>query len=54
MDDINNPDFTLFYSLKKLNYHVNPVLEYDMDKENDSWYFKEYTKAYHYDLLTKM
>ncbi len=51
MDDINNKHFTLFYSLKNLNYHVNPILEYDLRKnggtEPNSWYFKENTTAFY-------
>ena len=53
--DINNKKFSLHYSLKNINYHVNPILEYNIDdaegnKEN-SWYFKENTKAFFMDLM---
>ena len=51
ISDINNRSFSLYYSLKNLNYHVNPILEYNLDKKNDTWYFKENTKAYFFNLL---
>ncbi len=53
--DINNRYFSLFYSLKNLNYHVNPILEFDLRNntkpEKRSWYFKENTKAFYMELL---
>lgn len=54
IDDINNEKFSLFYSLRNLNYHVNPMIEYDMDyrgKGKNSWHFKENTKALYFDLM---
>ncbi|MEO0528162.1 MAG: hypothetical protein AAFZ89_13100, partial [Bacteroidota bacterium] len=54
IDDINNKQFSLFYSLKNLNYHVNPILEYDLrdvgNQKKNSWYFKENTKAFYMEL----
>ncbi len=49
--DINERKYSLYYSLKNLNYHVSPMLEYNMDKPNDTWYFKENTKAFYLELM---
>lgn len=50
IEDINNRNYSLYYSLKNLNYHINPMLEYNFD-EPTSWYFKENTKAFYLDLI---
>jgi len=47
IEDINNLNYTLYYSLKYSNYHVNPMLEYNLNDENPTWYFKENTKAFY-------
>ncbi|MGJ5641143.1 hypothetical protein [Formosa sp. S-31] len=47
---INNKEAHLFYSLKNINYYVNPTLEYDIDSERD-WYFVENTRPFYLDLL---
>ncbi|WP_299113674.1 hypothetical protein [uncultured Winogradskyella sp.] len=52
--EINNDEKSLFFSLKDLNIHVNPMLEYDMNDTDAGWYFKENTKAFHKELLDKM
>lgn len=53
VEDINKRSFSLYYSLKNLNYHVSPMLEYNADKPNDTWYFKENTKAFYLELIDK-
>ncbi|MHA7056173.1 patatin-like phospholipase family protein [Aquimarina sp. M1] len=42
---INDPSTTLHYSLKNINYHVNPLLEIDLQKLTEGWYFKEQTES---------
>ncbi|GAA3513532.1 hypothetical protein GCM10022393_29160 [Aquimarina addita] len=42
---INNTNTALHYSLKNLNYHVNPLLEIDVQKLDQGWYFKEETES---------
>ncbi|KAA1244578.1 patatin-like phospholipase family protein [Aquimarina sp. RZ0] len=42
---INNPGTSLHYSLKNINYHVNPLLEIDLQKLVEGWYFKEQTES---------
>ncbi|GAA3623290.1 hypothetical protein GCM10022397_06260 [Flavivirga jejuensis] len=52
-DYINNTSRTLYHSLKNLNIHVSPMLEFDVSKENGNWYFKENTKPFHEELLNR-
>ncbi len=42
---INDASTSLHYSLKNINYHVNPLLEIDLQKLSDGWYFKEQTES---------
>ncbi|WP_378182282.1 patatin-like phospholipase family protein [Aquimarina sp. SS2-1] len=42
---INDPSTALHYSLKNINYHVNPLLEIDLQKLTEGWYFKEQTES---------
>lgn len=42
---INNTNTSLHYSLKNINYHVNPLLEIDIQKLSKGWYFKEQTES---------
>ncbi|WP_299431826.1 patatin-like phospholipase family protein [uncultured Aquimarina sp.] len=42
---INDASTALHYSLKNINYHVNPLLEIDLQKLTDGWYFKEQTES---------
>lgn len=49
---INDPSASLHYSLKNINYHVNPLLEIDLQKIEDGWYFKEQTQSLSKKLLT--
>jgi len=51
--DINKKAFSLYYSLKNLNYHVSPMLEFNVDKPDNTWYFKENTKAFYLELMDK-
>lgn len=53
ISDINEETFSLYYSLKNLNYHVSPMLEYNADKSDNTWYFKENTKAFYLELMEK-
>ncbi len=52
--EINDNGKSLFFSLKDLNIHVNPMLEYDMNDPDFGWYFKENTRAFHKELLDRM
>lgn len=45
LKDINEPESSLYYSIRNLKYHVSPMLELNLAKTNDSWYFKENTSA---------
>lgn len=51
IQDINKRSFSLYYSLKNLNYHVSPMLEYNADDPKNTWYFKENTKAFYLELM---
>ncbi|MDH7445231.1 patatin-like phospholipase family protein [Aquimarina sp. 2201CG14-23] len=42
---VNDPSTGLHYSLKNINYHVNPLLEIDLQKITEGWYFKEQTES---------
>ncbi|MGY3791347.1 patatin-like phospholipase family protein [Aquimarina sp. 433] len=45
---INDENTSLHYSLKNINYHVNPLLEIDLQKLSngqEGWYFKEQTES---------
>jgi len=42
---INDASTSLHYSLKNINYHVNPLLEIDLQKLPNGWYFKEQTES---------
>ncbi|MBW1294354.1 patatin-like phospholipase family protein [Aquimarina litoralis] len=45
---INDDTTYLHYSLKNINYHVNPLLEIDLQKLStgkEGWYFKEQTES---------
>ena len=53
VEDINKRSFSLYYSLKNLNYHVSPMLEYNVDEPDNTWYFKENTKAFYLELMDK-
>ncbi|WP_027393057.1 patatin-like phospholipase family protein [Aquimarina latercula] len=44
-NSINNASTALHYSLKNINYHVNPLLEIDLQKLTEGWYFKEQTES---------
>jgi len=48
--ELNNKNTTLHYSLKNLNYHISPMLEYDINDSNIGWYFKDNTKAFYHNL----
>ncbi len=50
---INDPSTALHYSLKNINYHVNPLLEIDLQKLTEGWYFKEQTESLDKKLLKK-
>ncbi len=49
--ELNDKNSSLHYSLKNLNYHVNPMLEFDMGNKEMGWYFKENTQAFYFNLL---
>ncbi len=42
---INDPFSLLHYSFKNINFHVNPVIEIDMQQFEKGWYFKEQTES---------
>ncbi|SEL13832.1 Patatin-like phospholipase [Aquimarina amphilecti] len=44
-NSINDASTALHYSLKNINYHVNPLLEIDLQKLTEGWYFKEQTES---------
>ncbi len=35
----------LFHSFKNVNYHLNPLIEFDLNNSKKGWYFKENTEA---------
>ncbi|MDY8136536.1 patatin-like phospholipase family protein [Aquimarina sp. 2201CG5-10] len=49
---INNISNALHYSLKNINYHVNPILEIDVNQLKKGWYFKEQTESLDKKLLS--
>ena len=42
---INDPFSLLHYSIKNINFHVNPILEIDLQHLEEGWYFKEQTAS---------
>jgi len=42
---INDTKSLLHYSFKNINFHVNPIVEIDVDKLDQGWCFKEQTES---------
>ena len=42
---INDRFSMLHYSFKNINFHVNPIVEIDMQQLDKGWYFKEQTES---------
>lgn len=51
LDALNDKDSSLYYSLKSLQYHINPMLVLDLDEEGDDWYFIDKTRSLDEELL---
>lgn len=50
---LTKKDDMLWHSLLNIEYHVNPLLEIDIDKLDKGWYFKENTEAMYKTFLRK-
>ena len=44
-EQLENKNQMLFYALKNIHYHINPIIEIDLQNVDEGWYFIENTKA---------
>jgi len=51
LNSLNDKKSSLYYSLKNLQYHINPMLVLDLDEEGDDWYFIDKTRSLDEELL---
>ena len=44
-EQLENKNQMLFYALKNIHYHINPIIEIDLQNVDEGWYFIENTRA---------